>query len=716
MSDDVQPEPPSQHESVKVTFWPPTVRHRLRHALLGLLMLTLVFVLGAALHLRRYVAQSPQFCLSCHSHVKGEFKSHAHEHLSCNRCHRVDPTVGMQLWIASGTAKSTLHGQIDLTRCKDCHFDQRKSSTTAKSIGHQNHVTVRVGLTCGQCHGLKGHKTTVNPLSCSTCHDKVKVREHGMSQVACLLCHQFIKEGNAGDPGATGCPTCHSGSPPRPGQSLTATKTKPINATVVHGNVNACRLCHEPHRPDPMNRRHAGECTACHRRVVEQHIEANIPTHRNCAECHAVHGPRPKTPDLCVRCHDQQTPKPGDSTLAAKHQSCSGCHVAHTFRPNYARCIECHQPVRAVFLTWKSEPHTNCIDCHSGHSTRATATACIRCHQAKRNHGHDQCTTCHSPHQDRSFVKECIRCHQPEYLAVGNSPVSQHRSCSNCHATHAPAQAPARCAGCHVKQAELTVTAPSKPHQTCRSCHVPHQFTASDRSCRNCHRAADLGAHNDGCIKCHESHGAPGRPQLVCGNCHDTIGAGSGHHADCRTCHSVHRSDQSGPACALCHGATALAANNWKAPTHRDCATCHERHSDKAPQSCASCHVEKANQSLAQGHRCLGCHNPHKTPVLSVLLCASCHQQKAALVSGATPTHKDCMKCHSPHSNNLPTCLNCHQTRLGSHVVIGHQRCSACHQTHQVQFGGRDKCLACHSDKVTHYPKAATCIACHSFR
>ena len=691
-------------------------KRRLPVTIIVLLALLAAIGGGATGRLHRYVMGERAFCLSCHASVVKDIDAHGHAKLGCVSCHRNKFSTGLVLMFSPGQGKSKPHGQVDLARCKNCHFDQRPDSKTARSIGHQNHVTALTHLTCDKCHVLKNHAATIDRLSCTHCHTKVAVHEHGMTEVACLSCHQFIKEGRAGDPGATGCPTCHSGKKQVAGQPLVSTKTKPITAEVVHGNVNACRLCHEPHRPDPSHRRHGNDCASCHRKVVDQHNEANIPTHKNCAECHAVHGPRPKTPDICVRCHATQTAKPASPQLAARHQGCAGCHVAHTFRPKAASCIECHAPIQATLATWKSEPHANCLSCHSGHSGSSPATACPTCHLAQRGHGHEKCTTCHEPHKDKTAAKLCINCHQPVFEALSDAKAAPHRVCASCHATHAAPQAAMRCGSCHGKQGDLAAKAAPPPHKSCKSCHLPHQFVTSINVCRNCHRVADLGAHRDGCAKCHERHGPPGRPRLVCGNCHTNVGAGRGHHSECSSCHSVHRQSQGGPSCNACHSDRVGGANTWKPAPHQRCDSCHQRHSDKAPKACAECHADKASQPLLKGHACNGCHNPHATPVLNSGLCGSCHKSQAASVSGASATHSDCLKCHQPHSDKLPSCQGCHQSVQGSHDIKGHKNCLNCHSSHSVKVAGRAKCMTCHKDKKDHFPNAAQCAACHLFK
>ncbi len=716
MSDPDQNGPVIGPKELNSTALPARGKRVRRVVLVVVLVLLAALGGGATGRLHRYVMGDRAFCLSCHAQVVRDIGSRGHAKLSCVTCHRSTFTTDLRLLLLAGKSKSRPHGQVDLGRCKTCHFDQNKESKTARSIGHQNHVTALTHLTCDKCHVLKKHAAPINRLSCKGCHTKVAIHEHGMTEIACLSCHQFIKEGRAGDPGATGCPTCHGGKPPPPGQPFAPTKTKPITVDVVHGNVNACRLCHEPHRPDPAYRRHGNDCASCHRKVVDQHIEANIPTHKNCAECHAVHGPRPKTPDLCVRCHAAQIPKPFDLKLAARHQGCAGCHEAHTFRPKASRCIECHAPIQATLATWKSEPHANCLNCHSGHSGNAAATACPTCHVAQRGHGHEKCTTCHEPHKDKSQAKVCANCHQPVFEAIAEAKAPQHRVCASCHATHAAPLAAMRCGGCHGKQGDLVARAPPAAHKSCKSCHLPHQFAANNKVCRNCHRPSDLGAHRDGCANCHERHGPPGRPRLVCNNCHNAIGAGRASHAECGSCHSVHRQPRGGPACVSCHRDKVGAVNIWKPAPHQKCDSCHQRHSNKVPKACAECHTNEASQPLAKGHQCLGCHNPHSTPVLNSGLCANCHKPQAASVSGASAIHANCIKCHQPHSSTRPSCQGCHQTVQGSHATNGHQQCLACHASHAVKVTGRTKCLSCHQDMQAHFPSAAQCTSCHLFK
>lgn len=703
--------PPSSHGS------PLGSRRKRRLVVVSVTLVLMVVVLSAvAGYVHRRVRSASAFCLSCHAAATDELGNHAHAKLNCVSCHRSDFWTDVGIWIIPSRANTTQHGQVELATCKTCHFDQRRESKTAKSIGHQNHVTAKMQLTCDKCHALRGHQSPVDPRSCSTCHDKVKVHEHGMTEVACLSCHQFIREGKAGDPGATGCPTCHSGKPPQPGQTITSTATKPITAAVVHGNVNACRLCHEPHRPDPANRRQGSDCGSCHKRVVDQHVEASIPAHRNCEECHAVHGPRPKTPELCVRCHSDELGKASEGKLAARHQGCSGCHKAHTFRPKVGQCSECHKPVQSVVSSWNSDAHRNCLNCHTAHDGKNPASACPTCHQAQRAHGHEKCTVCHEPHTDKSSVKACSACHQPVFERIAGSKVEQHRACGSCHATHAAPRAPARCAACHGKIAEQTQVATAPAHQSCISCHRSHEFSASSRSCQNCHRSAELGPHSEGCTKCHQWHGPPGRQAKSCTTCHENIAPGRGQHSDCASCHGIHKQPRGGPACVACHREKVAAANTWQPVVHQKCDTCHQRHSDKAPKPCAECHGKESSQTLAKGHACLSCHNPHQSSTLSSGLCSSCHQKQAGMSTGATATHASCTKCHQPHDNKLPNCRSCHQSQPGAHAFKGHQRCANCHATHQVDFSGKQKCLDCHKDKLDHYPKAASCTACHSFR
>ena len=675
----------------------------------------------AGMKVRHYVADDPRFCSSCHVEAAGAAAKHAHRHVACQKCHRTNALVALKLYVGSWFGKTqqlSAHGQPDRARCKTCHLEGKGRTVVTLTGGHSVHVVNGPHLGCVECHELRGHSTELVSSACQRCHKKVGVHDRGMAKVGCLDCHDFLAPVTSGRPiPATGCPKCHGGSPP----AALAKRSKnlsrlAITSKVIHGNVNACRLCHDPHSPDLFDRHAGTDCDRCHRGVVQEQQGANIPGHPDCSICHEVHGPRPKTPELCVRCHDDKGPSAATSTLANRHQQCSKCHKAHTFEVTRDRCAACHDQERTKLASWKSTRHSDCLSCHRGHQDIAPAQVCPTCHKPQRLHAHPACTTCHDPHLGKSGARSCVKCHSDVAATVGKSKASGHRNCSSCHATHAPASAPSRCAGCHQQQGALAKIAGPPPHQSCVSCHRPHQFQASAVICKTCHEPAELTPHKDACLRCHQPHGPPASAQLVCNSCHTQVQAISGKHANCQSCHSPHKLGKSGPQCADCHAQRAAAVRSWAPAPHQSCQTCHARHSPMPPKNCGQCHAAVTSKTLSLGHRCTGCHNPHQPQTDWWGKCANCHANEAAATATMSGTHSQCRSCHTPHSAGLPSCRGCHSNPPGAHSKSGHKDCKSCHSTHSVRVTGRAVCTKCHQDKVNHYPKAAQCFACHLFQ
>jgi hypothetical protein len=669
-------------------------------------------ILSTRLH--RWITGSPGFCLSCHTAVAKERDGHAHAGLACVSCHRSDFVSGARVLVSRGGSSQVAHGQLDQTRCRTCHFETQKTSQVALSGGHLRHVLSKPPLDCSTCHAMEAHRSSVDKGSCHRCHDKIVVREHGMGDVACLSCHSFLEPSPDGHAmAAKGCVTCHSrAAAGQPGAS-----TLLITSENIHGNVNACRLCHHPHSQSPATRRLGADCGACHQRIADQTKASAIAGHPACGTCHEVHGPRPKTPGLCVRCH---TTKPGGTTaknLSARHEGCSACHKPHSFDVPASRCAGCHDQEKSKLASWPSSRHADCRSCHTGHGEKGPVAACPDCHLPQRGHGHKACTTCHDPHLDKSGVSPCAKCHGPEVAAAAPAKAAPHRVCASCHVPHAAPLARSTCAKCHEPQAALARTTSVAPHQACTSCHDGHPFDAAGARCIGCHAEAKTAPHKQGCMTCHAPHGPPIRGPAPCQKCHTKVATPAGKHAACTSCHAPHQAAKPGPACAGCHAQQVSGTGAWTPSSHKDCASCHARHAPGAPKACAECHAPIAATPLARGHTCSGCHEPHRAPSAKQAICATCHRSQAAAVSGQTKTHTQCLECHKPHAAGRPSCTDCHKNRPeGGHTLAGHEKCRECHGTHNVQVPGRAKCLSCHKDKTAHFANAAQCISCHPFR
>ncbi len=709
-------------------------KHRLLERLrkapnrVGLLLLLLVctaFAGGYKAH--HYVVRESAYCLSCHSDTSKTVSQHAHKNLACQDCHRSEFWKGSRIAVGGwfgGSAKSVLHGQPDYARCRTCHLDPKSKKNIALTSGHLAHVVNKTKLLCNECHELKSHSTAIREGVCQKCHSQLimhnrgEMNDRGMAKVTCLSCHDFKAPPTAtGGIPATGCMKCHSGRPTGPSSVDPSLLSKlVISADATHGNVNACRLCHDPHAADAGDRRRGMDCERCHKGVMTQHQQSQIVGHPNCTTCHQIHGPRPKTPALCAQCHQRKVPVAGSNVLAGHHENCSSCHKPHIFRVTRVDCANCHKKEKETIAAWTDTRHTDCLTCHQGHSEAKTVSNCVNCHTAQQNHGHTDCLKCHEPHQSKAAVKACNSCHTEQAAALSNQKPAPHHVCASCHDQHNVGATLGRCGNCHQKERTLVVKAPVDMHKRCSSCHQPHQFQKSATVCLNCHRADQRGPHSGACLKCHQAHGPPASPELTCRSCHQAVPEIHGKHADCTSCHAPHKSAKGGPTCGACHTSQLAGASSWTPVAHRGCQSCHNKHAPVPPTPCSECHAPIAAKSLFKGHRCLGCHSPHQAPVPWFSRCVTCHAPEAAATRVLSGTHSNCKGCHEPHTDKLPSCQGCHQSRPGSHASKGHEKCLTCHESHAVKVQGRDKCLTCHKDKKDHFPQGSQCASCHLFK
>jgi hypothetical protein len=687
------------------------------------LVLGIVVGVGLAVGYKahRTITRDPQFCVSCHSGTSKSWAAHAHKNRACQECHKSEFASGVKLWTFAQLGKTPpprSHGVPDLQRCRTCHADSKSSKSIAKSSGHLTHVLGKLQLKCDQCHQLKGHSTKVGDGVCQQCHSTLSMHDRGMAKVTCLSCHDYNAPPTAkGSIPATGCPKCHSGKAAGVSIADPSLLSKlVINSDATHGNVNACRLCHDPHAADAGDRRRGMDCERCHKGVTAEHQQSAIAGHPNCSTCHQIHGTRPQTPALCAPCHQAKVPGEGSPVLAARHENCSSCHKPHAFKVNRAACASCHKPQVAALASWTDTRHTDCLTCHKGHAETKAASNCVTCHKAQQAHGHPDCIKCHEPHLGKAAVRACNGCHADQAATVVSLKPAQHRVCASCHDPHNAGATQGRCGSCHQRQRALAVTAPTDAHKRCSSCHQQHQFQKSATVCVNCHKTDQRGPHSGACLKCHQPHGPPVSPELDCRSCHQQIPEIHGKHAACTSCHAPHRSSKGGPACSACHTSELAGANHWVPVAHRGCQSCHDKHAPMPPKACAECHSPITSKPLFKGHGCLGCHDPHQPPAPWFGRCGQCHAAEFAATRSLTGTHSNCKGCHEPHTDKLPSCQSCHQSRAGSHATKGHGKCLTCHESHSVKVQGRDKCLSCHQDKKDHFPAAAQCAACHLFK
>lgn len=698
---------------------------RARLLLLAVGLPVLLVLIGGSWGVHHHVQADPQFCFgSCHAETSqaGMPLPDGHTGLACDRCHELRFWSSVGQWWAGKTFKP--HAQVTGKQCNTCHASGAGSKLqVAGTVGHDAHDKASVG--CDKCHGSKTHDLSPKQESCKTCHADKKIYDAGMESLPCLACHNFLAKGSklAKAP-STECRACHGGqpSPQRSQRFAFIEKGRDVSTSMIHGNIFACSLCHQPHQAKLEDRRTGRDCSRCHSRAPQSAASISNPAHSVCGTCHKVHSLRSELAGACARCHALAKPEALAGTTAAKHPACGSCHPAHEFKASRADCVQCHRDQSPLAGNERMKAHTECGNCHAPHQPAVEKNACLNCHADKRAHGHPSCVTCHDPHKDKSSTKQCSSCHGAQSATLASGKGGHGGGCQTCHTPHAAGGAGLRCGGCHKDEGAKAASAGIPQHENCASCHKPHEFSTATAAgaCVGCHKINTSGAHKGPCRQCHQPHGSPRIGADACIKCHSGIPrVSSGKHSECRSCHQPHQPASGGALqCSNCHSGQLAASRSWPAPQHQACPGCHQQHNPAQKTPCAQCHAKEAASMGSGKHQCSSCHHPHQSPGNWWGKCSTCHAGQVAAVKGRGPTHSSCESCHKPHKFSKPACTACHNAmgRLGAHGKAGHANCTACHDSHGKTSPSRATCLACHKDKTDHNPSAKSCTTCHLFR
>jgi hypothetical protein len=151
----------------------------------------------------------------------------------------------------------------------------------------------------------------------------------------------------------------------------------------------------------------------------------------------------------------------------------------------------------------------------------------------------------------------------------------------------------------------------------------------------------------------------------ACGDCHDDIVSlkGGSHHQGvaCEACHGPAAAHTENPDevkpqipqgrghCPICHGYNPSRPSGFpqimpdRHNPGRPCIACHNPHSPtlpSAPEECAACHREIANDKMVSPHTMLACAQCHTVPVE--------HLTSPRIARAEKPTDKStCAQCHS---------------------------------------------------------------------
>ncbi|NNM33340.1 MAG: cytochrome c3 family protein, partial [Gemmatimonadetes bacterium] len=293
----------------------------------------------------------------------GERDPHAHDALSCNRCH------------AGGLAAKGLAG-VDSGSCTTvgCHPDGGPEAARLDLVQFSHRGHGRDADTPPGCAGCHGHDEGEDPLrasldSCVLCHrdDIVQVESrdcllcHGeavhtevTSQGApvrhawsrnlenrCLRCHYDVGDAPI-DVAVDRCTDCHAASEDilRVGAG--------VDLHPSHGGFG-CQRCHGPtsHRVRAMSSAVSLACADCH---ADSHAEdediAGTDPVESCRECHD--GVHVQQQQLLLGLVDQPQDRPSHKFMAGL--SCRSCHRGEPGGPD--ACRDCHDPSYTRVLDW----------------------------------------------------------------------------------------------------------------------------------------------------------------------------------------------------------------------------------------------------------------------------------------------------------------------------------------------------------------------------
>jgi hypothetical protein len=306
----------------------------------------------------------------------------------------------------------------------------------------------------------------------------------------------------------------------------------------------------------------------------------------------------------------------------------------------------------------------------------------------------------------------------------GRGASSGHVTDATLHAAHLRAAPAIACAQCHVIAAD-GFAAPDRAR--CLTCHPEREAAihagvddALARECTSCHGFLDGRPTAQAAWSCTGCHPRPhGDAPLLAGDAART----------CGRCHHPHGDRASAPpTCVGCHEDHATRHLASDDPASGACLTCHGRHdpASNALARCEGCHRARepriaATATFAGGHRCTGCHAPHRFARDEVRACTSCHGEHRALASTRVPEHDRCQSCHDPHDAKAAAgrCVGCHAGVHPRHPAAARGDCVGCHPPHLGVGAGGAPVVACsschtraHDDRGFH--RGARCVDCHA--
>lgn len=372
------------------------------------------------------------------------------------------------------------------------------------------------------------HREKLGSLDCNLCHvpakqGSVMLQRPGHEQ--CVLCHDLSK-----DPDRKVCAECHSSVPSAGKADLLPYPRR--TGTIVE-------FAHSKHMdakarvgPDGLR----SDCSFCHQ-FEKDAAFAKLPTHQECAACHAKAGYSPQLtgsmdPASCRGCHAPE--EIGTQVATGQYANIKFSHAAHfkakdRFNMN---CTTCHYEVQnSKSLAAVSLPQmVDCVRCHDTSKQIAVQfrmSNCKMCHEDS-NVAASAMPGNHMVNVKPDFHTESFRV---RHTAEASAPDAK---CFVCHLNVMPSkEAKAQCVECHQVMRPVSHTARWKEEthgkyaaldrSTCAMCHNVEYCSTCHNELPRSHVPLPLfkaGAHAQlamldqrSCLTCHTF-------QNTCASCH----------------------------------------------------------------------------------------------------------------------------------------------------------------------------------------------------
>ncbi|MGD8699263.1 MAG: hypothetical protein PVJ43_08240 [Gemmatimonadales bacterium] len=393
---------------------------------------------------------------------------------------------------------------------------------------------------------------------------------------------------------------------------------------------------------------------------------------------------------------------------------CTRCHELKTPGASNAKCLECHEPLKARLAEGRgyhaSVSERDCASCHEEHRGPATQIIeldttsfdhtltgfdlaathaelpCRDCHQPdfitasdvrayKEKHGSldrtmlglgTGCLTCHvrdDPHIDQFAGRSCDECHSEvswksaerfDHTETQYRLTGRHRhtECSDCHRTT------------RTRQGKLNVRFKPLEFSTCESCHEDEHQGRFDGSCTRCHSTSGWHSVRRSAVEDDFDHSNTEFPL-------------AGKHADveCTICHAKRDTRQ-----RLFRISITWATRRFAYP-------------HPVADVCTSCHLDyhrNAFEAAPGGIACDNCHDEGGwTPGTYDF---ARHNRDAKFTLDGAHVATPCIQCHKPPAEG----------EEASQFRVAQADCESCHENddpHQAQFTGR-ACDDCHDTRA----------------